>query len=467
MTSQSAGRTARSTQETLQDFVGRIGQPQIGRDDVNPAMIRHWCMALEDRNPIYVDEQRAKKTGLGGVIAPPAMMQAWTMPDYGSSPPAKDAVAELYALLDSNGYVGIVATNSEQDYLKPLKIGDRVTSTKTINMVSEAKTTKLGEGHFITSNIEYVNQRGETVGRQLHRVLKYRPPSDRKLSPREQTLPRPRPNVTQDTAFYFEAAGQRRLVIQGCDVCHQLQHPPTAACRACGSLELSPVQMSGRGKLFSYTIIHAPVIPPFEAPYNVILVDLEEGPRIVSELRDIAPADIRIGMDVEVDFLDLPPDFGLPVFRRAAAPVAVDEGAAATAKIGDAMPPLSIPLTRSKIIATAIATRDFQLVHHDHEVAQARGSEDIFMNIITTQGLVARFVTDWAGADATLRKIAITLGTPNYPGDTMVMSGSVVDRRPGEGGTDLDLAVTGNNSRGSHVAGTVTIHLPENGDHAR
>ena len=89
------------------------------------------------------------------------------------------------------------------------------------------------------------------------------------------------------------------------------------------------------------------------------------------------------------------------------------------------------------------------------------------MNIITTQGLVARFVTDWAGADATLRKIAITLGTPNYPGDTMVMSGSVVDRRLSEGGTDLDLAVTGNNSRGSHVAGTVTIHLPENGDHAR
>lgn len=140
---------------------------------------------------------------------------------------------------------------------------------------------------------------------------------------------------------------------------------------------------------------------------------------------------------------------------------------AVSAGVGDALPPLTIPLTRGGIVAMALASRDFQPVHHDHEVAQARGSRDIFMNILTTQGLVARFVTDWAGPAATLRRNAIRLGVPNYPGDVMTLSGSVEARRENGTGVELDIAVVGRNSLGDHVSGTVTIGFAGSKDHAR
>jgi acyl dehydratase len=126
--------------------------------------------------------------------------------------------------------------------------------------------------------------------------------------------------------------------------------------------------------------------------------------------------------------------------------------------VGDELPPLEVPLTRTLIVATAIASRDYQDVHHDPELAKQRGSEDIFMNILSTNGFVGRFITDWAGADAVLRKVAIRLGAPNYPGDTMTMTGTVTakDEETGE----VEVAVRGANSRGDHVTGTVTLSLP-------
>ncbi len=87
--------------------------------------------------------------------------------------------------------------------------------------------------------------------------------------------------------------------------------------------------------------------------------------------------------------------------------------------VGDELPTLVIPLTRTLIVATAIASRDYQDVHHDPGLAQERGSPDIFMNILTTNGFVGRFITDWAGPDAVLKSVKIRLGAPNYPGDTM------------------------------------------------
>ena len=129
---------------------------------------------------------------------------------------------------------------------------------------------------------------------------------------------------------------------------------------------------------------------------------------------------------------------------------------ATSVTVGDELPPLEIPLTRTLIVATAIASRDYQDVHHDPGLAQQRGSKDIFMNILSTNGFVGRFVTDWAGPDATIKKVAIRLGAPNYPGDTMVMTGSVtaVD------GATVEVAVRGANSLGDHVTGTVTLELP-------
>ena len=124
--------------------------------------------------------------------------------------------------------------------------------------------------------------------------------------------------------------------------------------------------------------------------------------------------------------------------------------------VGDELPALAIPLTRTLIVATAIASRDYQDVHHDPGLAQQRGSKDIFMNILSTNGFVGRFITDWAGPDATIRKVAIRLGAPNYPGDTMTMTGSVTAKRDG----DVEVAVTGANSLGDHVTGSVTVTLP-------
>ena len=125
-------------------------------------------------------------------------------------------------------------------------------------------------------------------------------------------------------------------------------------------------------------------------------------------------------------------------------------------KVGQELPPLEIPLTRTLIVATAIASRDYQDVHHDSELAQQRGSKDIFMNILSTNGFVGRFVTDWAGPAAVLTKVAIRLGAPNYPGDTMRMTGSVTRAEGGE----IDVDVRGANDLGDHVTGTVTLRLP-------
>ena len=125
-------------------------------------------------------------------------------------------------------------------------------------------------------------------------------------------------------------------------------------------------------------------------------------------------------------------------------------------QVGHELPPLEVPLTRTLIVATAIASRDYQDVHHDPGLAQERGSKDIFMNILTTNGFVGRFVTDWAGPDAVLKKVAIRLGAPNYPGDTMTLTGTVTKVDGGR----VEVDVRGANSVGDHVTGTVTLELP-------
>ena len=125
-------------------------------------------------------------------------------------------------------------------------------------------------------------------------------------------------------------------------------------------------------------------------------------------------------------------------------------------QVGQELPELTVPLTRTLIVATAIASRDYQDVHHDPELARERGSKDIFMNILSTNGFVGRFVTDWAGPDAVLKRVAIRLGVPNYPGDSMRLTGVVRAKVDGA----VEVEVRGANSLGDHVSGTVTVALP-------
>jgi 3-oxo-4,17-pregnadiene-20-carboxyl-CoA hydratase beta subunit len=126
------------------------------------------------------------------------------------------------------------------------------------------------------------------------------------------------------------------------------------------------------------------------------------------------------------------------------------------AEPGSALPELTIDVTPTLVVATAIATRDFQDVHHDRVSAIQRGGKDIFLNILTTTGLVQRYVTDWAGPEALVRKIAIRLGVPCYAGDTLTFTGQVA--APGdEGDGACVVRVTGRCSLGDHVTGTVHL----------
>jgi hypothetical protein len=131
--------------------------------------------------------------------------------------------------------------------------------------------------------------------------------------------------------------------------------------------------------------------------------------------------------------------------------------------VGDDLPELIIPLTRTLIVSTALASRDFQDVHHDPVLAVERGSKDIFMNILSTNGLVGRYVTDWSGPAAMLTDVKIRLGAPNHPDDTMTMSGSVTakdDQVGPDGRGAVEVTIRGTNSLGDHVTGTVRLTLP-------
>ena len=131
--------------------------------------------------------------------------------------------------------------------------------------------------------------------------------------------------------------------------------------------------------------------------------------------------------------------------------------------VGQELPELVIDLTPTLIVSTAIATRDYQDVHHDRDLANQKGSPDIFMNILTSNGFVGRFITDWAGPEALLEKVAIRLGAPNYPYDAMRMTGSVTSTEVVDGRGVVTVDVKGSNSLGDHVVGTVRLSLPRSG----
>ena len=131
--------------------------------------------------------------------------------------------------------------------------------------------------------------------------------------------------------------------------------------------------------------------------------------------------------------------------------------------VGDELSSLVVPITRTLIVAGAMASRDYQDVHHDPELAKARGSKDTFMNILTTNGLVGRFVTDWSGPRSRLSRVNIRLGVPNYPGSVMTLTGSVTEKGPVADDMKSGLvtvSVRGVNELGDHVTGTVVVVLP-------
>ena len=128
--------------------------------------------------------------------------------------------------------------------------------------------------------------------------------------------------------------------------------------------------------------------------------------------------------------------------------------------VGDELPPFELEVTSTVIVAGAIASRDFMPAHHDPTFARAQGAPDIFMNILTTNGYVSRYVTDWSGPEGMLKRIEIRLGAPAVPGKPLRFSGRVAAKREADGECLLELAVRVANDLGDHATGTVTLSLP-------
>jgi uncharacterized protein len=306
----------------LKEFEGReVGAPEVGADPVNQPMIRHWVEAIGDENPVYVEPDAAASSVHGQIVAPPVMLQAWVMrgvrPRPSSGGNARD---ELMQLLDDAGFTSVVATNCEQEYHRYLHLGDHLSTTTTIEGVSDEKATALGVGHFVTTRVDYRTDDGELVGTMRFRILKFKPGTGRSSSraqeEEEAARPRrPRPALTQDNAFWFEGARQHRLLIQRCKQCGTLRHPPRPMCAECRSYEWDVVDASGRGTVYSFVVNHYPQVPAFDYPLAVGLIELEEGTRLVANVIGIDPGDIRIGMPVEVEWVDHDPDLTLPAFR--------------------------------------------------------------------------------------------------------------------------------------------------------
>ena len=171
--------------EGLERYVGRpMGPPSAAPDPVNVPMIRHWVDALDDRNPVYLDEAVAAKTRFGGIVAPPAMLQTWGMPrpkiagiaERGGAPTEMRSDNPIVAL-DAAGYVGTLATNSELEFVRYLRPGDRLEQSSAVESISPRKTTALGKGYFVTWVTTYRTADGEIVGRQRFRILKFDPRS--------------------------------------------------------------------------------------------------------------------------------------------------------------------------------------------------------------------------------------------------------------------------------------------------
>ena len=128
--------------------------------------------------------------------------------------------------------------------------------------------------------------------------------------------------------------------------------------------------------------------------------------------------------------------------------------------VGDELPPFDLPVTSTVIVAGAIASRDFMPAHHDRDFATAQGAPDIFMNILTTNGYVSRFITDWAGPKAMLRGISIRLGAPAVPGQTLRFTGQVASTRDEGDECLVEVSIRAANDVGDHATGTVAFTLP-------
>jgi uncharacterized OB-fold protein len=468
----------------LRDFVGAQGPVQVARHPVSAPAIADWCDAMGDGNPVYTDADLAAKSRHGGLVAPPATLDIWDRPGLPAQArfrpvakaPADDPRSKVMRLLEEAGFVGVVAVNSELEIARYLRPGDRLQNVQLLEDVSEEKKTALGIGHFVTTRHRYTTADGEHVGDLLFRILKFRPgtgaapPSMEGARPAPDPAPslRPRPGINRDNQSLFDGYRAHELRIPRCQVCGATFFPPTPRCATCGAFDIGYTIGAGRGTLYSFNVVHHPQVGGFRYPLPVGLVELEEGPRIVADLVGVEADQLQIGMPLEVEWLDSHPalvegatdsrgPISVPQFRPATPRRREETLSAATVQDGDRLPLWVLPVVPTQIVAGALATRDFQDVHHDRDLALQKGSKDIFFNINTSLGLMERYVTDWTGPEAVVTALRVRLGAPAYPYLPLTFAGSVqtVDADTGR----AVVAVQATNELGPHVTGTVELEL--------
>lgn len=320
----------------------RLG-PYLSHNPVSATQIWQWCSAMGDNNPRYQPGENQ--------VAPPAMMQMWTMRDINDQyapGSTDDPPYQVFEDMRGLGYPANVAVSYDISIHYALSVGERVKHYTTVVNISDRKSTRLGTGYFVTERVEY---------------------------------------LTSDDTLFAEA------------LITYFQYQPA-------------VVEAGEGD--------------------------EGSPGSDRELKDVVPPNADAS-EWQPDFQDIDPS-GLTV--------------------GDQLPELCVPITHKLIVGGAIATQDFIPVHHNVPAAQAAGMPDIFMNILTTSGLLARYLSDWAGAGSQLKKIQFNLMAPNFPGDVMVMSGEITGIEEEPEGARAKVAFGGRNRQGYHTSGSATLVLP-------
>lgn len=281
-------------------------KPRTGRDPVNQPMINNWVEAVGDRNPIYVDDVAARAAGHPGIVAPPAMIQVWTMGGLGPGRPDDDPLSKMMALFDEAGYVGVVATNCEQTYHRYLRSGDEVSVSAEIADVIGPKQTALGESYFINQRITW-HVGDEDVAEMNWRIMKFRPADEAAAAVPDDLDPTAlmRPAASRDTKFFWDGVNAHELRIQR-KPDGTLQHPPVPAVWQDKANPVHYVVSGGKGSVFSFVVHHAPKVPGRTLPFVIALVELDEGVRMLGELRNVDPSAVEIGMPVRATYIDFP-----------------------------------------------------------------------------------------------------------------------------------------------------------------
>jgi len=313
----SDGAAAAITEAAARIAARGESRPRQARDPVNLPMIRNWAEVIGDANPVYTDAGAAARSVHGGLVAPPAMAQVWTMRGLHPQAGDDDPLGLMSAVLDEAGFTSVVATNCEQEYHRYLRHGEQVMVRSRLDSVTGPKRTSLGEGWFVTT-ISTWYAGTEPVATMLFRILKFHPPPSSRspsttLPPVSDVL---RPVVSRDTAFFWDGTAVGELRIQRCGGCGALRHPPGPMCPGCGAAKPEYIVAAGTGEVYSYVVQHHPPVPGKSLPIVVALVQLTEGVRMVGELLHVSPERVRIGMPVRVEFVHVDDTLTLPAWRE-------------------------------------------------------------------------------------------------------------------------------------------------------